>query len=279
MKTTAIALSVVISCALLAACNDDKSAKTPPTQVLIKVNGAEVSVHQMNRMLSKLNNLPEDRVQEAKLRIANTLVDQELLMAEAVKAKLDRSPDVLLDLEAARREVLSRAYLDKVTAEAGKPTDQQIQLFYDTNPNLFSLRNIYGLKELAVPKAAPNFAELAEKLKQTKDMKDAENLLRASGMNLQTTNTTFGAEKAPAEVLKRLVTAKVGDYLVQDHALGLSLIEVTRVEPAPLDLTTAKPAIEKMLQAQHRNQVIQKTLADLRTGAQITYQDESLKPQ
>lgn len=279
MKTTAIALSVVISCALLAACNDDKSAKTPATQVLIKVNGAEVSVHQMNRMLSKLNNLPEDRVQEAKLRIANTLVDQELLMAEAVKAKLDRSPEVLLDLEAARREVLSRAYLDKVTADAGKPTEQQIQLFYDTNPNLFSLRNIYELKELAVPKAAPNFAELAEKLKQTKDLKAAESALRASGMNLQTTNTTFGAEKAPAEVLKRLATAKVGDYLVQEHALGLSLIEVTRVESAPLDMATAKPAIEKMLQGQQRNQVIQKTLADLRTGAQITYQDESLKPQ
>lgn len=279
MKSTAIALSALISCAMLTACNEDKSASSSASQVLIKVNTSEVSVHQMNRMLSKLNNIPEDKLQDAKLRIANTLVDQELLMAESLKAKLDRSPDVLLDLETARREVLSRAYLDKLTADAGKPTDQQIQLFYDTNPNLFSLRKIYGLKEVAVPKTLPNFAELNEKLKQTSDMKSAEGLLRSTGVNAKAATTTFSAEKAPPEVLKRLSTAKVGDYLVQEHQLGLSLIEVTRIEPAPMDPTTAKPAIEKILQVQRRNEIVKKTLSDLRASAQITYLDSTLKPQ
>ena len=54
--------------------------------------------------------------------------------------KLDRDPRVVQQLEAVRREVLARAYVEKVGEAAAKPTPEEIKKYYDEKPALFSDR-------------------------------------------------------------------------------------------------------------------------------------------
>ena len=83
----------------LAGCGNKESAK-PAGQIAAKVNSGEISVHQVNYILSRT---PAASKPEAgpKLRreVLDRLIDQELAVEQAVEKKLDRAPDVLMTIE------------------------------------------------------------------------------------------------------------------------------------------------------------------------------------
>ena len=113
----------------IAACGSKETEKPKPaTQIAAKVNSGEISVHQLNYVLTRTPGAGAASAETApKIRrdVLNRLIDQELAVEKAIEKKLDRSPDVLLALENARREILARAYVEQVTAAAPKPTVEE----------------------------------------------------------------------------------------------------------------------------------------------------------
>ena len=106
----------------LAACGS-KDAEKPASQIAAKVNSGEISVHQINYVLSRTGASAGAPETAPKIRreILDRLIDQELAVEQAVGKKLDRSPDVLMAVENARREILARAYVEQLTAAMPKP--------------------------------------------------------------------------------------------------------------------------------------------------------------
>ena len=276
MKT--ISYAFLTSCLLLTGCGDDDAKPAAPTQVVATVNNSEISVHQLNQLLGQSKDIPEERITEARSRMLKTLIDQELLMAKAVEDKLDRSPEVLLALETARREVLSRAYLEKVASSVMLPSEQDIRTYYDLNPNLFALRNIYQYREMLLPVETEGFAGIAEMLKTNASIDAAASRLTEIGVKYTTNRGNRSAEQTPADLLAKLSYAKPGETLVIENALGLSLLEIIEIQPAPIDLESAKPIIGNMLMNQRRNQAMGNAVAELRDAATITYTDSALQP-
>src|SRR5437016_4544370 len=107
----------------LVACGS-KDAEKPASQVAAKVNSGEISVHQLNYVLTRTGAGASSPETAPKIRreILDKLVDQELAVEQAVEKKLDRSPDVIMAIESARREILARAYIEQITAAMAKPT-------------------------------------------------------------------------------------------------------------------------------------------------------------
>ena len=60
------------------------------TQVVAKVNGDEISIHQVNFQLARLGALDKEKSKLAAKEVLSKLVNQELLKQKAVEAKLDR---------------------------------------------------------------------------------------------------------------------------------------------------------------------------------------------
>ena len=92
--------------------------KKDASQVAAKVNGAEITVHQINQVLSHSTGVTPENADKARKEILEHLIVQELAVAKATDSKLDRTPDVIMALDAARREILARAYFNQLSGSS-----------------------------------------------------------------------------------------------------------------------------------------------------------------
>ena len=140
-------LPVLISAAAtLSACG--KAVENPASRfVAARVNGSEISMHRVDSALARNHDAPV-RTGHAAARILERLIDQELLLQEALRTGLDRDPQVAQAVEEARRQVLARAYLEKIMTAAPKQGPGETRTFYKDNPALFERRRIYRVHEL-----------------------------------------------------------------------------------------------------------------------------------
>src|SRR5205807_445444 len=110
--------------AALAGCGKDDDRKAA-TQVAAKVNSEEITVHQVNDILARNPNVTPELAPLVKREIVDRLIDQQLAKQQAIQKKLDRSPHILQAIEAAKSEILARAYLQVVAAAQEKPTPDE----------------------------------------------------------------------------------------------------------------------------------------------------------
>ena len=149
----------------LVACSS-KDVEKPASQIAAKVNSGEISVHQINYLLTRAGagaNAPE-MAPKLRREILDRLVDQELAVEQAVAKKLDRSPDVLMAIENARREILARSYIEQITAPIAKPTIDEAKKYYTDHPQLFAERRVYNIQEIVVPTTTGIADQLREML-------------------------------------------------------------------------------------------------------------------
>jgi SurA N-terminal domain len=102
----------------LAACT---SKADSATQVVAKVNAEELSIHQVNYLLQRQQGLRPEQTEIVSRQILERLIDQELAIQKAEDLKVDRQPEAIQAIAAARREIISRAYLDRVSNAASRP--------------------------------------------------------------------------------------------------------------------------------------------------------------
>jgi len=138
LPLTAISLAL-----LVAGCGEKEEAVA--SQTAVKVNKDEITVHQINFVLQQQRGLRPEQTDEASRQILERLIDQEVTLQRAEDLKVDRDPRVVQALEAARREIISRAYLEKVGENAPQPLPDEIRKYYEDKPALFSQRRIYSL--------------------------------------------------------------------------------------------------------------------------------------
>src|SRR5262249_40178575 len=147
IRTTVVATAVVAA-ALLAGCGGKKDR--PATQTAARVNKEEITVHQINYVLSQQRGLPPEQAASAAKQVLDTLIDQELALQKASEQKVDRDPRVAQQIEAARREIIARAYMEKIGSGAPRPTPEEIHKYYEQHPALFKERRVYTLQEITI---------------------------------------------------------------------------------------------------------------------------------
>ena len=138
----------ITCCIALSACGDKKVK--PASQVAAKVNGDEITVHQINFVLQQQRGLKPEQVDEASRTVLERLIDQEIAVQMAVKAKLDRDPRVVQAIEAGRRDALARAYIESQAEGTAKPSAEEINKYYGDKPALFKNRRVYTFQEFVI---------------------------------------------------------------------------------------------------------------------------------
>ena len=113
-------LMIGLSLLMLAGCSDD--AEKPATQIVAKVNGDEITVHQLNSAVSKIPNVTPENVDEVRKEVLEKLVNQQLAVQQAEKNKLDRSAEVVMMMDAAEREIITIFFLGQLLSKLTHPS-------------------------------------------------------------------------------------------------------------------------------------------------------------
>jgi EpsD family peptidyl-prolyl cis-trans isomerase len=279
MKKNVAALALLcaaLSVVAVSGCSKSKDGKTA-TQVAAKVNREEISVHQVDNMLARAGAVPPDQAKAAGKQILDRLIDQELLVQQAHAKKLDRDPRVMQAIEASKREILARAYLEQVSAAAAKPADQDVKDYYDKHPELFKERRVYDLREIAINAPGDFMPKLQEQMSKGTSLSDLLEWLKGQSVPFATNTGVKAAEQLPLDLLPQFHKLKDGQTAVIPSPTAILVVQVVASQSQPLELKQATPFIQQFLINQSRSDLASAEVKKLREGAKIEYMGDFAK--
>ena len=273
---TAVTLAAALVL-VLAGCGEKKDKDKPASQTAAKVNKEEVTVHQINYVLQQQRGLAPEQAASASKQVLERLIDQELALQKSQDQKLDRDPRVVQQLEAARREIIARAYAEKIAAGAPKPSPAEIKAYYDTHPALFKERRVYNLQELAIQAKPEQVAEIQAKLTAAKDLPEFVNYLKASDIKFGANQAVRAAEQLPLNTVDKFAQMKDGQTIFTATPTGAQVVVLAGSRSQPVDEARATPAIEQFLWNERKRKVVEDDLKAMRSAGKVEYVGEYAK--
>jgi EpsD family peptidyl-prolyl cis-trans isomerase len=255
---------------VLASCGGTSKDK-PASQVAAKVNKEEISVHQINFVLQQQRGLKPEQAEAASKQVLERLIDQELAIQKAQELKLDREPRVVQQLEAAKREIVARAYIERVGEGAPKPTPEEISKYYADKPGLFKDRRIYSIQEIAIEAKPQQVEGLRAKLQAAKTVNDFVEYLKANNFRFAGNQAVRPAEQLPLNMLDTFAKMKDGQAMLLPSANGAQVIVLAGSKSEPVDEARAKPAIEQFLLNDAKRKLIESDVKAMRAAARVQY--------
>jgi len=263
---------LALACAALglSACGDKKKDK-PASQTAAKVNKEEITVHQINFVMQQQRGLRPEQTEAASKQILERLIDQELALQKAEELKLDRDPRVVQQIEAARREIIARAYVEKAGEAAAKPSADEVAKYYAEKPALFSARRVYNLQELAIEAKPEQLTTLREQLQAAKSINDFVEYLKANNFRFTGNQAVRPAEQLPLTMLDTYAKMTDGQAMLVPTPAGAQVIVVAGSRAEPVDAERAKPAIEQFLLNDAKRKLLEADMKSMRAAAKIEY--------
>jgi len=269
-----VSMALLLALALTTGCGKKEDAKVA-TQVVARVNSEEITVHQVNNILARNPNIAPEVTAQTKREILDRLIDQHLARQKAIENKLDRSPSVMQAIEAAKSEILARAYLEKIAAAIPKTATWEVQKYYKEHPELFAQRRLFNLEELAFAANSDVATGLREQLSKARSMQEIADWLQSQEVKFVVNRGVRAAEQVSLEMLPKLQAMKEGqNQLFEASSERFLVIRLVAYKSEPVDEASAAPRIQQFLLNQRAQELIVKEMKKIKEQAKIEYVGE-----
>jgi len=249
--------------------------------VLAEVNGTTITDAEFYKEQENLPPYlkPMTETPEGKKEMLDTMVVRELIMQQAQKDGIDKSPAVAAKLEDLRKRVIVEAYLKKKVEESANVSDADLQAFYKKNEDKFKtgdqirashilVKSEQEAKEIEkVLKAGGNFEDLAKK--------HSIDGAAAKGGDLG----WFSKGSMLPDFEKVAFSLKEGSIsgIVQTK-FGYHIIKATGKRPAGIrSFEEVKDQIKAAIAPEKQQETFKKLKEDLKKEAKISIKEDALK--
>ncbi len=254
---------------LLAACGSSGGGGKG-SQVIATVNGEEITVLQLNRVLERGG--VREVTPEVRRRAIDSLTSEELMVQAALAAKIDRDTAFVQSLENARRQLLAQIFAERVVYPKTVVTAAEIADYYNREPLLFANRRKFRLTTFRAA-GADLTPQVSAALKEVKSVDEVRGVLDARGIKYETQLASISPEQLPVIELPAFAKASVGDLFINPEEGGsVLLMSVTGIDDdVPLTLERARPMIEEFLRNSRNREATEAYLERVRASAEIVY--------
>jgi peptidyl-prolyl cis-trans isomerase C len=280
-------LAVVFACAaLVAGCNAKKGgegtgASKSTGEILAEVNGTNITTGDFNKEMENLPPYlkPMTETPEGKKEMLDTMIVRELVLQQAKKDGIDKSPIVAEKLEELKKRLVVEAFLKKKVEEQANISDADLQKFYDENKDKFKsdaqikASHILVKDEktaqdvLAKVKGGASFEELAKQFSMDSAAQKGGDLgwFSKGTMLPEFEKAAFGLKEGEASGIVRT-------------KFGFHIIKLTGKRPAgQREFSEVKDQIKAALLPTKQQEVFQKLKEDLKKSAKYTIKEDVLK--
>lgn len=257
---------VLIVAAGLSACgNKEKKAG----QSLARVNGEDITFLQINDELNRAGVQPGQE-EAARKQLLESLIDRQLVLAEAMNNKIDRTPEVMQAIERSKAQIIVQAYLQNVTARIIPPSKAEINEYFESHPEFFSKRKEFDLQQLII--ADQNFsAELKSFVDSAKSLDEVAAWMDKHDVPYRRARTTLTNADMPPEIASKLLTMSKGQLFLVEQAGNKKLNVLADIKDSPVTAVNAALQIEQFLFNKKNKEAVDVEVAHLRSLAKIEY--------
>lgn len=257
---------VLLTAAGLSACGGKEKK---PGQALASVNGEEITVLQLNEEMQRAN-VQASQQDAASKQLLESLIDRQLLQNEAVKEKVDRDPKVVQAVERAKALIVAQAYMQKRIGTIARPTKDEVEDYFNKNPQFFSQRKQFDMRELVIASADMN-DQLKAAMDSAKSLDDVATWLDANKVKYARTQLSRTSADLAPELSAKLLEMPKGQLFIIREGDRTLLISLADVRDNPASLAQAAPQIEQFLFNKKNKDMADAELKRLRTAAKIEY--------
>jgi EpsD family peptidyl-prolyl cis-trans isomerase len=242
---------VAVVCGLgLGACSkkSDGTAEAPKSQIAAKIGTQVVTVQELENEF-RLANVPVEKRKDPEIvkRVLGDLVARKYMVQQAIEAKLDREPTVLLDVLRSKDLVLASALATRdVTTKSSAISKTDVDNYIANNPLKFADRQLLSIEEVSFALAATSQAVI-EATKEMKTLDEVDQKLTAMGIAHGRSSGAVSTGDLPPELMKP-VSARSSDeiFFTRSGSNGL-FFEIKGQESRPLEGQEAVNAARQYL--------------------------------
>lgn len=256
---------MLAAAAIISGCGDDTSTPKDQSQVIAKVNGKEITIMQLNQLLASQPKVDE----KIKKQLLDKLIDQELLVQKSEELKLDRNPEILQNIEYAKRQVLAQAAASKLIGENSEPSSSDIKNYYTTNAAMFENRSLFDLDVFVINQSDASKLVNPELQNSTSSIITAQ-ILEKLGVSYKQNHAKRYSEQLPEAIVKQLNQIKEGDMIkTSGENNEVVLMQLKSRLPLPVSESDAEQTIRQILINKNLQEKMQEKMSVIRNNSKI----------
>jgi EpsD family peptidyl-prolyl cis-trans isomerase len=233
------AIVLAMLCGLgLGACSkkSEVTAEAPKSQVVAKVGDQVVTVQELDNEF-RLANVPVETRKDPEVvkRVLGELVTRKYIVQQALDAKLDREPTVLLDVLRSKELVLANAFATRdVTTKSSAISKGDIENYIANNPVKFADRQLLAVEQISFALAATSQAVI-EATREMKTLDEVDQKLTAMGIPHGRSSGAVSTGDLPADLMKAISAHQADDIFFTRSGSNGVFFKVTNQESRPLE--------------------------------------------
>lgn len=267
MKLMRLAL---ISILVFSACDNPSKEEKKSGQALVSVNGKEITNLQLSDELRRAG-IRDEQHETASKQLLESLIARQLIVDEATRNKLDRTPDVMQARERANAQIIAQTHLQGIISKVDKPSKAEIDEYFQKHPEYFAQRKQF---DMTIVRIATN--DLNNELKAVADSAKSLDEITAwlDKQNVQYSRSlaSRSATDLPSEMAIMMREKGKGHiFIINEKVVNSLLISINTIKDSPITAIVAAPQIERYLVSQKYKQATDAEIARLRSSAKIEY--------
>lgn len=260
------AVLIALSIAGMTGCGE-KEAK--PGQALVRVNGEEITVLQLNEELQR-SGATASQQDEASKQLLESLIDRQLLQSEAAKEKTDRDPRVMQAIERAKALIVAQVYMQKRMANLAKPTRAEIETYFLKHPEYFSQRKQFDMKQLVIATTDLD-GKLKTAIDSSKSLDEVAAWMASNQVKFTKDQLSRTSSDLAPELSAKLLAMQKGQLFIIKEGERSMVLMLSDIKDSPVTLDIAAGQIEQYLLNAKNKEAADAELKRLRAVAKIEY--------